>query len=194
MIKLLLNKRNTLLPQLPPSEPTAARFSMLWFQSINLLIILRHRVSTYGSLAGTTNRCTRTCHTGMTPVVSTVQSAWAKLIDSLLVWSSSLLQTDTERRKYHEFSYRQRIVQTTWKDRALVYFTRAVQPVATCRQSPYLHKPASVIMIIFLAIRRSQPPFSLWRHSHCDVFRYRAGHAHRYGHTRMLRIRTPYRI
>ena len=164
---------------------------MLWFQSS----ILRHRVSTYGSLAGTTNRCTHTCHTGMTPVVSTVQSTWAKLIDSLLVmWFSSLLQTDTERRKCQGFSYRRRIVQTTWKDRALVYFTRAMQPVATCRQSPYLHKPASVIMIIFLAIRRSQPPFSLWRHSHCDVFRYRAGHAHRYGHTRMLCIRTPYRV
>jgi len=30
---------------------------------------------------------------------------------------------------------------------------------------------------------RSQPPFSLWRHSHCDVIRYWAGHAYRYGRT-----------
>jgi len=27
--------------------------------------------------------------------------------------------------------------------------TRAVQPVATCRQSPYLHKPAVVIVTSF---------------------------------------------
>jgi len=33
--------------------------------------------------------------------------------------------------------------------------TRAVQPVATCRQSPYVHKPAIVIV----------SSFSLWRHS-----------------------------
>ena len=33
--------------------------------------------------------------------------------------------------------------------------TRAVQPVATCRQSPYLHEPAVIIMT----------SFSLWRHS-----------------------------
>jgi len=31
--------------------------------------------------------------------------------------------------------------------------TSAVQPVATCRQSPYLHKPATVIVT----------SFSLWR-------------------------------
>jgi len=33
---------------------------------------------------------------------------------------------------------------------------------------------------------RSQPPFSLWRHSHCDVIRYWACHAHRYGRTDTL--------
>ena len=33
--------------------------------------------------------------------------------------------------------------------------TRALQPVTTCRQSPYLHKPAIIIMT----------SFSLWRHS-----------------------------
>ena len=33
--------------------------------------------------------------------------------------------------------------------------TRALQPVATCRQSPYLHKPAIIIVT----------SFSLWRHS-----------------------------
>ena len=27
-----------------------------------------------------------------------------------------------------------------------LYLTRAVEPVATCRQSPYLHKPAVVIV------------------------------------------------
>jgi len=27
--------------------------------------------------------------------------------------------------------------------------TRALQPVATCRQSPYLHKPAIIIMTSF---------------------------------------------
>jgi len=35
----------------------------------------------------------------------------------------------------------------------LLKSTRAVQPVATCRQSPYLHKPAIVIVT----------SFSLWR-------------------------------
>jgi len=67
--------------------------------------------------------------------------------------------------------------------------TRALQPVATCRQLPYLHKPAIIIMT----------SFSLWRHlrvsrlrlsqfprSHYDVIRYWAGHAHRYGRTDTL--------
>jgi len=48
--------------------------------------------------------------------------------------------------------------------------TRAVQPVATCHQSPYLHKPAIVIVTLF-SLRRFAAPvlimtsFSLWRHS-----------------------------
>jgi len=72
--------------------------------------------------------------------------------------------------------------------------TRAVQPVATCRQSPYLQKPAIVIVTSFSLwrhsrgsrLRRSQPAsqlFSLWRHSHCDVICYWAGHAQRYRRT-----------
>jgi len=43
--------------------------------------------------------------------------------------------------------------------------------------------------------RRSQPPFWLWRHSHCDVIRYWAGHAQRYGCTNVRTYgRTPYRV
>ena len=54
-----------------------------------------------------------------------------------------------------------------------VMLTRAVQPVATCRQSPYLHKPA--VIVTSFSLRRLAPslaahipimtPFSLWRHS-----------------------------
>jgi len=69
--------------------------------------------------------------------------------------------------------------------------TRTLQPVDTCRQSPYLHKPAIIIMTSFSLWRdssvsrlwRSQPPLSLWRHSHYDVIRYWPGHAQRYGRT-----------
>jgi len=47
--------------------------------------------------------------------------------------------------------------------------TAALQPVATCRQSPCLHKPAIIIITSFslrrhshiLCLRESQPPFSL---------------------------------
>jgi len=59
--------------------------------------------------------------------------------------------------------------------RSDVSSTRAVQPVATCRQSPYLHKPAIVIVTSFslwhLAPKALAAPllcitsFSLWRHS-----------------------------
>ena len=68
----------------------------------------------------------------------------------------------------------------------LLFFsgTRAVQPVATCRQSPYLHKPAVAIVT----------SISLWRHSHCDIIRYWAGHTHRYGRTYVRYVRTPYRV
>jgi len=59
-----------------------------------------------------------------------------------------------------------------------LYFTRAVQPVATCRQSPYLHKPA-IVIVTSLSLWRLAPmalavlaapvlimmSFSLWRHS-----------------------------
>jgi len=37
-------------------------------------------------------------------------------------------------------------------------------------------------------LRRSQPTFSLWRNSHCDVIRYWAGHAHHYGHLATFNI------
>jgi len=61
--------------------------------------------------------------------------------------------------------------------KASIKYTRAVQPVATCRQSPYLHKPAIVIVIVTLfSLWRLAPAalaapvlimtsFSLWRHS-----------------------------
>ena len=76
----------------------------------------------------------------------------------------------------------------TW---LLISYTRALQPVATCRQWSYIHKPAIIIMTSFSLwrhsrvsrLRRSQPPFSLWRNSHYDVIRYWAGHAQRYGRT-----------
>ena len=59
--------------------------------------------------------------------------------------------------------------------------TRTLQPVATCRQSPYLHKPAIAIITSlslwrhsrFSRLRRSQP------RSHYDVIRW-AGHVQRY--------------
>jgi len=44
-------------------------------------------------------------------------------------------------------------------------------------------------------LRRSQPTFSLWLHSHCDVIRYWAGHANRYGRRNVrTHVRTPYRV
>jgi len=69
--------------------------------------------------------------------------------------------------------------------------TRVVQPMAACRQSPYLHKPAIVIVTSLslwrlTLLRHSQPPFSLWRHSHCDVIRYWAGHARCYRRTYVM--------
>ena len=78
-------------------------------------------------------------------------------------------------------------------------YTRAALPVATCRQSLYLHKPAIVIVMSF-SLRRLAPmalaaPVPLWRHSHCDVIRYWAGHAHRYGHTNVhTYVWTPYHV
>jgi len=60
---------------------------------------------------------------------------------------------------------------------AWLNWTRLVQPVATYRQSPYLHKPAIVIVTSLSLLtsraygacgrrsRHSQPPFSLWRRS-----------------------------
>jgi len=65
-------------------------------------------------------------------------------------------------------------------------YTGALQPVATCRQSPYLHHMASFSLWRHSRVsrlRRSQPPFSLWHHAHYDVIRYWAGHAQRYGRT-----------
>ena len=74
--------------------------------------------------------------------------------------------------------------------------TRAVQPVATCRQSPSISQLLSLWRHSHYDIwrlRRSQPPFSLWHHSHCDVIRYWAGHARRYGHEYVyVCVRTPY--
>jgi len=54
--------------------------------------------------------------------------------------------------------------------------TRALQPVATCRQSPYLDKPAIVVVTSFsyitpTALATREPAilimtsFSMWRHS-----------------------------
>jgi len=69
--------------------------------------------------------------------------------------------------------------------------TRAVQPVATCRQSPYLHKPAIVIVTLFSLWRLAptalaapvliMTSFSLCRHSLLGV-RVRTY------------VRTPYRV
>ena len=72
-----------------------------------------------------------------------------------------------------------------------ILVTRPLQPVATRRQSPYLHKPAVIIMTSFSLWRhlrvsrlwRSQPPFSLWCHYHYEVILYWTGHAQRYKRT-----------
>jgi len=69
--------------------------------------------------------------------------------------------------------------------------TRAVQPVSTRHQSPHLHKPAIVIATSFALwwrSRCSQPPFSLWHHSHCDVI------ATQLATPTVTDVRTPYRI
>ena len=75
---------------------------------------------------------------------------------------------------------------TTW------FCTRAVQPVATCCQSPYLHKPSIIIMTLFslwrLAPTALAAPvliiasFSLWLHY------YWAGHAQHDGRTNVPRL------
>jgi len=63
------------------------------------------------------------------------------------------------------------------KAKQSIIVTRALQPVATCRRSPYLHKPAIIIMmsshydVASLAPTALAAPvlimtsFSLWRHS-----------------------------
>ena len=66
--------------------------------------------------------------------------------------------------------------------------TRAVQPVATCRQSPYLHKPAIVVVTSFSLWRLAPtalaaPVLIMTSFSFCDVIRYWAGHIHHYGRT-----------
>ena len=91
--------------------------------------------------------------------------------------------------------------------------TRALQPVATCRQLSYLHKPANIIMtsfslwrhsrvlrapmvhgarspcyhydviLIMISCLRHLQPPFSWRPSHYDVIRYWAGHAQRDGQT-----------
>jgi len=63
--------------------------------------------------------------------------------------------------------------------------------MATCRQLPYLYKPAIAIVMSFSLwclsrLRCSQPPLSLWLHSYCDVIHYWAGHNHYYGRTATL--------
>jgi len=42
-------------------------------------------------------------------------------------------------------------------------------------RGPRSHHDVILIMTYRSRLRRSQPPFSLWRHSHCDVIRYWAG-------------------
>jgi len=55
--------------------------------------------------------------------------------------------------------------------------TTALQPVATCRQSPYLRP---------VYRQRINQLLSLWRPSPCDVIGDWAGHAQRYGRTDAL--------
>jgi len=64
--------------------------------------------------------------------------------------------------------------------------------VATCRQIANRHISIHSHYDVS-RLRLSQPQFSLWRHFHCDVIRYWAGHAHRYGRTYVY-VRTPYRV
>jgi len=66
-----------------------------------------------------------------------------------------------------------------------------LQPVATCRQSPYLHKPAIIIMtsfalaapVLIVTSFSSRAYGARSTRSHYDVIRYWAGHPQRYGRT-----------
>jgi len=70
--------------------------------------------------------------------------------------------------------------------------TTAVQPVATCPQSPYLHKPATVIVT----------SFSLWHlargarspHSHYDVILIVTSFTTELVTPTVADVRTPYRV
>jgi len=79
------------------------------------------------------------------PVISSTASAF---------WDFSLLHSTVKKRN---LSY---VIEKS-ADKRDFMITRAVQRMVTCRQSPYLHKPAIVIVT----------SFSLWRHYHCDVIR-----------------------
>jgi len=67
--------------------------------------------------------------------------------------------------------------------------TTVVQPVATCPQSPYLHKPATVIVT----------SFSLWHlahstHSHYDVILIVTSFATELVTPTITDVQTPYRV
>ena len=70
-----------------------------------------------------------------------------------------------------------------------------MQPVATCRQSPYLHKPAIVIVTSFslwrlAPIRRSQPPVLIMS----DVILIVTSFATELATPTVTDVRTPYRV
>jgi len=79
----------------------------------------------------------------------------SQVIDTVymtLTLSSGVVQSPRTQVQFHtsSFSVKRQSVVSSWsftgRLRRRLNVTRAVQPVATCRQSPYLHKPAIVIV------------------------------------------------
>jgi len=95
---------------------------------------------------------------------------WQQILVCIKVWSKTFMILSTRlvlghfwrpRVTERQFSIFTSVLWEPYVILLIIFHTRTVQPVATCRQSPYLHKPAIVIVT----------SFSLWRHSRVSRLR-----------------------
>ena len=95
------------------------------------------------------------CHADAVVASVAGKTIGSQVIDTVymtLTLSSGVVQSPRTQVQFHtsSFSVKRQSVVSSWsftgRLRRRLNVTRAVQPVATCRQSPYLHKPAIVIV------------------------------------------------
>jgi len=92
-----------------------------------------------------------------------------QVYDQVMYIMTATSELVTPSTRHTRVSSHSELVTSEHRTKQSIIITGGLQPVATCRQSPYIHKPAIIIMassqLIMTSFASLAAPVLIWRHS-----------------------------